>query len=354
MSFSISPSLPIRFKTSYTPELFKNFVNRHGNSDCQNKDKEASVLTPRLLNRQTPDFNDFERGEEVKAVDEEVGTEGVKKKRKRRGKRGGAGRQGPEKANNNFPEPSTTKTIYRDENDTESQSQSWSPNGRDPFPGPRRARSSSSDHASSSSQWSPRSQLRGRDPYPRSFENSPPPFITHQTPTRPLASENTQKVNSLFETHTLLLTRVNALADHDVSRELHGYLSRCERNLHYLLRNAAATTAERLIEACTDVVALVAARVVAIEAVADVRDLDIVVGKGVGEAGVEEDNSVREEEAAEQIGSESGVGKAIDEGGDGEDEQGLEKRKKRRRQHRRHRRGNKKEHGEALGGVSVA
>lgn len=106
-----------------------------------------------------------------------------------------------------------------------------------------------------------------------------------------------------LEIHTLLLTRVNALPVNDSSPvipKLHGYLSSCERRLHYLLRNAPGSAFQdsasssmseqhELAEQCINTLELVTKETLAIEA------------RNVGEISRAENNSHRNLEANEGV-----------------------------------------------------
>lgn len=151
------------------------------------------------------------------------------------------------------------------------------------------------------------------------------------------------KVHTCLEIHSLLLARLNALplADPDTaasdeialsakeSKKLHRHLSRCEQNLHLLLREDTSNEkSTSLKEACVDILGLVTSRILAIETGnAD----EGVVGKkeAVGGKRIATESWVMSEDrdviGTEEIGDE--------EEGD-EMEKKTKMKKKRRRQHR--------------------
>lgn len=94
------------------------------------------------------------------------------------------------------------------------------------------------------------------------------------------SKEHIAKLKRCLEIHTLLLTRVNALPiddDSPVIPQLHGYLSSCERRLHYLLPNAPGSAfggsassslsgQQELAEQCINTLEMVTKETLAIEA----------------------------------------------------------------------------------------
>ena len=149
------------------------------------------------------------------------------------------------------------------------------------------------------------------------------PIRSHKTPTAERKQESPAnaatnakdleahiaKLQNCLEIHTLLLTRVNALPiddDSPIISQLHGYLSSCERRLHYLLRNAPGSAfrssassslegQQELAEQCFNTLEMVMRETLAVEArnageisaagKPDFQDLEAAGGEDVGSSG---------------------------------------------------------------------